>query len=181
VTPCSPVAIHRRFGGTFCAYHQLQSKAKESSTCCLVIAWLFFLFFFNLCGGTLGTAATTGLFIVPAPDDRWWWLWRNWWNEDCAGETEVLGQKLCPSASLCTTYPTWLDPGLNPGRRGWKPASNRLSYSVDYYFAYSSILKMEIVCPFETPVNYYLRILHRIPEDNTLRNDHCKKKKIIYL
>jgi hypothetical protein len=20
--------------------------------------------------------------IVPAPDDRWWWLWRNWWNED---------------------------------------------------------------------------------------------------
>jgi hypothetical protein len=21
--------------------------------------------------------------IVPAPVDRWWWLWRNWWNEDC--------------------------------------------------------------------------------------------------
>jgi hypothetical protein len=25
-----------------------------------------------------GTGATT----VPAPDDRWWWFWSNWWNED---------------------------------------------------------------------------------------------------
>jgi hypothetical protein len=27
-----------------------------------------------------GTAATTGLLYQPP--DRWWWLWRNWWNED---------------------------------------------------------------------------------------------------
>jgi hypothetical protein len=36
--------------------------------------------------------------------------------------------KTCPSAILSTTNPTWLDPGLNPGRRGGKPATNRLSY-----------------------------------------------------
>jgi hypothetical protein len=36
--------------------------------------------------------------------------------------------KTCPSAALSTTNPTWLDPGLNPGRRGGKPATNRLSY-----------------------------------------------------
>jgi hypothetical protein len=28
--------------------------------------------------------------IVPAPDDGWWWLWRNWWNEDW----KVLGKNL---------------------------------------------------------------------------------------
>jgi hypothetical protein len=45
-----------------------------------------------------------------------------------AGETEVLGKKTCPSATLSTTNPTWLDPGSNPGRRGGKPTTNRLSY-----------------------------------------------------
>jgi hypothetical protein len=34
---------------------------------------------------------------------------------------------------LSTTNPTWLDPGLNPGRRGWKPATNRLSCGAALY------------------------------------------------
>jgi hypothetical protein len=29
---------------------------------------------------------------------------------------------------LSTTNPTWPDPGSNTGRRGGKPATNRLSY-----------------------------------------------------
>jgi hypothetical protein len=37
-------------------------------------------------------------------------------------------EKTCPSATLSTTNSTWLDPVLNPGRRGGKPATNRLSY-----------------------------------------------------
>jgi hypothetical protein len=37
-------------------------------------------------------------------------------------------EKTCPSATLSTTNPTRLDPGLNPGRRGGKPATNRFSY-----------------------------------------------------
>jgi hypothetical protein len=48
------------------------------------------------------------------------------------GETEVL-EKTCPSATLSTTKPTWPDPGWNPGRRGWKPATNRLSYGAALY------------------------------------------------
>jgi UDP:flavonoid glycosyltransferase YjiC (YdhE family) len=36
--------------------------------------------------------------------------------------------KTCPSAILSTTNPIWPDPGSNPGRRGGKPATNRLSY-----------------------------------------------------
>jgi hypothetical protein len=37
-------------------------------------------------------------------------------------------EKTSPSATLSTTNPTWPDPGSNPGRRGGKPATNRLSY-----------------------------------------------------
>jgi hypothetical protein len=62
--------------------------------------------------------------IVPAPDDMWWWLWRNWWNEDWQGKPKY-SENTCPSASLSTTNPTWLDPGWNPGRRARKPATNR--------------------------------------------------------
>jgi hypothetical protein len=44
-----------------------------------------------------------------------------------AGETEVLGENL-PQSTLSTANPTWPDLGSNPGRRGGKPATNRLSY-----------------------------------------------------
>jgi hypothetical protein len=67
---------------------------------------------------------------VPAPDDKWGWLWRNWWNEDWQGKPKY-SEKTCPSDTLSTTNPTWLDPGSNPGRRGGKPATNRLSYGAD--------------------------------------------------
>jgi hypothetical protein len=43
------------------------------------------------------------------------------------GETEVLGENL-PSATLSTTNPTWIDPGSNPGLRGERSATNRLSH-----------------------------------------------------
>jgi hypothetical protein len=41
--------------------------------------------------------------------------------------TEVLGENL-PQRHSSTTNPTWLNLGLNPDRRGGKPATNRLSY-----------------------------------------------------
>jgi hypothetical protein len=43
------------------------------------------------------------------------------------GETEVLGENLL-QRHFVTTNPTCPDPGSNPGRRGGKPATNRLSY-----------------------------------------------------
>jgi hypothetical protein len=49
---------------------------------------------------------------------------------ELAGETEVLGEKTCPSATLSTTNPIWPDLGSNPGRRGEKPATNFLSYGM---------------------------------------------------
>jgi hypothetical protein len=38
--------------------------------------------------------------IVPAPDDRWWWLWRNWWNIDWQGKPKY-SEKTCPMP-LCS-------------------------------------------------------------------------------
>jgi hypothetical protein len=73
--------------------------------------------------------------VVPAPDDRWWRLWRNWWNEVWQGKLKD-SEKTCPNATLSTTNPTWLDPGLNPDSHGGKPATNRLSYGA----ALSSVL-----------------------------------------
>jgi hypothetical protein len=57
--------------------------------------------------------------------------WRNWWIEDMQGKPKY-SEKTCRSATLSTTNPTWLDPGLNPARRGGKPATNRLSYGTAY-------------------------------------------------
>jgi hypothetical protein len=53
-------------------------------------------------------------------------------------ETEVLGEKTCPSTTLSTTYPTLLDLGLNPGRRGGKPETNRLSYGAAIFSYFKS-------------------------------------------
>jgi hypothetical protein len=58
-----------------------------------------------------------------------------------AGETEVLGENL-PSATLSTTNHTWIDPGANPGLRGERPATNRLSHGTARYFTYSSGLNL---------------------------------------
>jgi hypothetical protein len=51
-----------------------------------------------------------------------------------AGETEVLGEKNLPQRHFCPSQnPTWPHPGLNPGRRGGKPATNRLSYGAAFH------------------------------------------------
>jgi hypothetical protein len=44
------------------------------------------------------------------------------------GENRSTWRKTCPSATLSTTNPTWTDPGL----RGERPATNRLSHDTAY-------------------------------------------------
>jgi hypothetical protein len=77
-------------------------------------------FFFCLVCEAIGTAATTGLLCQPRVIVKM--IVEKQMECRLAGETEVLGENL-PSQN-----PTWPDPGLNPGRRGGKPATNRLSY-----------------------------------------------------
>jgi hypothetical protein len=89
--------------------------------------------------------------IVPAPDEGWGWLWSNWWNEDWQRKPKC-SENTCPSATLSTTNPTWPDPGSNPGRRGGKPATNRLSYGVLALHNYNQLWQLRInECPWRAP------------------------------
>jgi hypothetical protein len=56
-------------------------------------------------------------FVFPCNLAPMEWTWQ--------GKTEVLGENPVP---VSTTNPTWTDPGSNPGLRGERPATNRLSY-----------------------------------------------------
>jgi hypothetical protein len=53
-------------------------------------------------------------------------------GRELAGETEVLGENL-PQCHFIyyKSYMTW----QNPGRRGWKPATNHLSYGTGMEYA----------------------------------------------
>jgi hypothetical protein len=82
--------------------------------------------FLSLVCEAIGTAATPGLLCQPRVIVKM--IVKKQMECRLAGETETLGGNLpqrhfCPSQS-----PTWPDPGLNQGRRGGKPAINRLSY-----------------------------------------------------
>jgi hypothetical protein len=44
------------------------------------------------------------------------------------GENRRTRRKTCPSATLSTTKPTWIDPGTNPSLSGERPAINDLSH-----------------------------------------------------
>jgi hypothetical protein len=50
------------------------------------------------------------------------------WNDILTTENRRTRRKICPSATLATTNPTWIDPGANPGLHGEKPATNDLSH-----------------------------------------------------
>jgi hypothetical protein len=89
-------------------------------------------FFLILDCEAIGTAATPGLLcqprvVVKMIVDK---------QMECrlAGEAEILGVNL-PQRHFCQSQnPTWPDLGLNPGRRGGKPATNRLSYDAALIF-----------------------------------------------
>jgi hypothetical protein len=83
-------------------------------------------FFFYLVCEAIGTAATPGLLCQPRMIVKM--IVEKQMECRLEGETEVLGENL-PQRHFCPPQnPTWPDPGLNPGRRGGKPATNRLSY-----------------------------------------------------
>jgi hypothetical protein len=49
------------------------------------------------------------------------------------GGNQRTRRKACPSATLSTTNPIWIDPDANPGLRGERPATNDLSHGTVIY------------------------------------------------
>jgi hypothetical protein len=103
-----------------------------------------------------GTSATNWP-IVPAPGDIG--------DDECGpvggigiGKGKNYSEKTCPSATLSTTNPTWLDLGSNPGRRAENPVANRLNYGT----AICAYLRRWINLPYHNSVFFGFI--------NTLRN-----------
>jgi hypothetical protein len=59
---------------------------------------------------------------------RWYEFGERRRSDILTGENRRTWRKTCPSATLSTTNPTWIDPGANPGLRGERPAINDLSH-----------------------------------------------------
>jgi hypothetical protein len=100
----------------------------------------------------LGTSAINWP-IVPAPNERWW-MWSSRWNEYWQGKPKYL-QKTCPSATLSAINPTWPDLGSNPGRRGGKPATNRLCYGTAISMSFSSAFRTRDMWYIEIKVFFW--------------------------
>jgi hypothetical protein len=113
----------------------------------------------------LGTAVTSGLLYKPQMIDE----------GDCGAVGGVKigrGNRICPSATLSTTNPTWPDPGSNPGHRGGKPATNRLSYGMVYHTTLSLLSRK----PTETS-SWRLDNLHHVNSSKEVPFQNMKKKK----
>jgi hypothetical protein len=89
-------------------------------------ATVFFLICIVRGGVQTGSTRHVGHILAYCTWPGWLWGWRICWNE-WQGKPKY-SEKSCPDATLSTTNPTWPDPGLNPGRHGGKPATNRFSY-----------------------------------------------------
>jgi hypothetical protein len=96
--------------------------------------WIFFLICIVWDGVQTGSTQHVGHLLAYCTCSGWLWGWRIWWNE-WKGKPKY-SEKTCPGATLPTTNPTWPAPGLNPGRRGGKPATNRFSYGAALHLAY---------------------------------------------
>jgi hypothetical protein len=75
-------------------------------------------------GAVRGCLLTLAYYAFP----RWYEFEERRWNDILTGENRRTRRKTCPSATLSTTNPAWIEPGANPGLRGERPASNDLSH-----------------------------------------------------
>jgi hypothetical protein len=69
---------------------------------------------------------------------RWYEFGERRWNDILTRENRRTPRKTCPSATLSTTNPTWIDPGAKPGLRSERPATNDLSHGTAHLFRYWS-------------------------------------------
>jgi hypothetical protein len=110
----------------------------------MFVIYNFFFLIYLVCEA-IGTAATPGLLCQPREIVKI--IVEKKMECRLAGETEVLGENL-PERHFCPSHnPTWPDPGLNPGRRGGNPATNRLSYGAAPGLYHNASTNCATLCP----------------------------------
>jgi hypothetical protein len=102
------------------------------------------------------------------------------------GERRRTWRKTCLGATLSTTYPTWIDPGTNPGLRSKRPATNRLGrctacwYHWQFHFCSSSLVLVGLfivawIACFQVRMSIFrkymfLSVLAQLPVASLLQN-----------
>jgi hypothetical protein len=105
-------------------------------------SWLnaYFAYFFPEGGVDLvpkrGCLLTLAYYAFP----RWYEFGERRSNDMLTGEHRRTRRKTCPSATLSTTNPTWIDQGVNPGLRCERPTTNDLTHGTAYLLASSFTL-----------------------------------------
>jgi hypothetical protein len=93
----------------------------------------------------LWTAATSGP-IVHLPDDIWAWsVMVEWYWQ---GKIKELREKTCPSATLSTTNPAWIDLGAKSVLHGERLATNLLSHGTAFHHLRRILLGFSLILIF---------------------------------
>jgi hypothetical protein len=79
------------------------------------------------------------------------------------GKNRRTRRKACPSATLFTTNPTWIDPGANPGLRSERPATNDLSHGTASLHGYWTSTFILTALIYATQVQILSCSLHNHP------------------
>jgi hypothetical protein len=125
----------------------------------------------------LGTSATNWP-IVPAPDDRWWWMWSSRWNKNWQGKPKY-SEKTYHSAILSTRNPESPDLGSNLGSRGGKPPTNgpwaskcniawnklTKNKTSSQFNSYITCIVDEAISGFHKPCYVLVRSVHKTNQD----------------
>jgi hypothetical protein len=121
------------------------------------------VFFFKLVGWDFGYCGHYWP-IVPAPDDRWWWLWRNWRNEDWQ-EKPKYSEKTCTQRHFVHDTFHMTRPRFEPRPPRWEVREplelwrglwpcitvSRLWHSHRNIFAFLFPLVCYMPCPYRPP------------------------------
>jgi hypothetical protein len=104
---------------------------RRTSSSALLNGFVFFtieidrfeISFFSWGGVRLSPLVTSATLVYYTSSG--WWAWSSWWNENWQGNRSTRRKP-----ALVPICPPQIPPdlGSNPGRRGGKPANNRLSY-----------------------------------------------------